>query len=138
MRSSLIGLTTVLLGLAAAAAASAQPAVPAQTPPPIVLPTLPPNSPNSQVIKDAVGIGKLILDRQRVFDANHAGGRVTYFKGFDMQVQTGTNQYRNIHLHRGTVINPRGGTPAAGSYVDVYGAGQPSGTLEADTITIRQ
>ncbi|MBV9440796.1 MAG: hypothetical protein JOZ24_12470 [Candidatus Eremiobacteraeota bacterium] len=138
MRSSLIAVTAVLLCLGGVAGASAQAAAPAQTPPPIVLPTLPPNTPNSQVIKTAVGIGKVLLQRQRIFDANHASGRVTYFKHYDLQVQTGANQYRNVRLHHGTVINPRGGTPSIGQVVDVYGAGQPDGSLSADTITIRQ
>ena len=135
MRPSLIATSALVLALGAApfAAAQADP-----TPAPIAVPTLPPNTPNSQIIQTVIGIGQQILQRQQVNARNNARGTVSYFKRFDMQVQCGTNCYRNVHLHQGTVINPRGATPGVGTRVNVNGNGQSDGTLEASTITIQQ
>ena len=107
-------------------------------PTPIAVPTLPPNTPNSAIIQTIMGIGSQILQRQAINTRNNARGTVSYFKRFDMQVQCGTNCYRTIKLHQGTIINPRGATPGVGSTVDVNGRTNPDGTLEADNITIQQ
>ncbi|MDQ6943865.1 MAG: hypothetical protein M3169_15295 [Candidatus Eremiobacteraeota bacterium] len=102
------------------------------------MPTLPPNTPNAGIIQTIIGVGAQILQRQAVNNRNNARGTVSYFKRFDMQVQCGTNCYRNVRLHQGTVINPRGATPSTGRYVDVNGHTDADGTLEADNITVQQ
>jgi hypothetical protein len=137
MRPSLIATTALVLALGAGSLAGAQ-STPVPVPTPIAVPTLPPNTPNSAIIQTIMGIGQQILQRQAVNARNNARGTVSYFKRFDMQVQCGTNCYRTIKLHQGTVINPRGATPGVGTTVDVNGRTDPDGTLQADTITIQQ
>jgi hypothetical protein len=107
-------------------------------PTPIAVPTLPPNTPNAGIIQTIIGVGAQILQREAANNRNNARGTVSYFKRFDMQVQCGTNCYRNVHLHQGTVINPRGATPSVGRYVDVNGRANSDGSIEADTITVQQ
>jgi len=135
MRLSLIATSALVLALGATTFAPAQ-ADP--TPAPIVVPTLPPNTPNSQIIQTVIGIGQQILQRSQINARDNARGTVSYFKRYDMQVQCGTNCYRNVHLHQGTVINPRGATPSAGTTVDVNGRANADGSIEADTITVQQ
>ncbi len=137
MRPSLIATSALVLALGATTLAGAQ-STPAPAPTPIAVPTLPPNTPNSAIIQTVIGIGQQILQRQAVNARNNARGTVSYFKRFDMQVQCGSNCYRNVRLHQGTVINPRGATPGVGTSVDVNGRTAPDGALEADTITIQQ
>jgi hypothetical protein len=136
MRLHVLVTSAVLLACAATTFAGAQTPLPA--PSPIVVPTLPPDSPNADFIRAAIGLGRELLEQQRQRLANNAYGTVTYFRRYDMQVRTGINAYRAIHLHPGTVINPRGATPAAGSKVSISGTGQPDGSLEANAITIQQ
>jgi hypothetical protein len=139
MRSSLIATTVLLLGLGATTCAFAQSsAPPAPVPTPIAVPTLPPNTPGAQILQRALDFGAQILQRNAFNARNNARGQVTYFKRFDMQVLVGPSSYRNVRLHPGTIINPRGGTPGLGAQVDVNGHTDPDGTLEADTITIQQ
>jgi hypothetical protein len=69
-------------------------------------------------------------------DPNHNRGTVTYFRRFDLQIRMPLNNYRDIHLHQGTVINPRGASIEPGQVVDVVGHAQGDGSLDADTITI--
>ena len=87
-------------------------------------------------------LGTQILDgylkRQRDVNANGARGVVTYYHRFDLQVRTGSNSYRAIHLHQGTVINPRGISLTNGMNVDVSGQAQSDGSLNADQITVQQ
>ena len=137
MRRSFIATSALVLALAATSLAGAQ-STPVPVPTPIPVPTLPPNTANSAIIQTIMGVGAQILQRQAVNARNNARGTVSYFKRFDMQVQCGTNCYRTIKLHQGTVINPRGATPGVGTYVDVNGRTDPDGTLEADNITIQQ
>jgi hypothetical protein len=137
MHLSRIVTSALVLALGATTFAAAQP-VPPPTPAPIVVPSLPPSTPNADLIRAAIGFGVQLLEQQRRRDANNTYGTVTYYKRFEMQVQCGTNCYRNIHLHQGTVINPRGATPSPGSRVTVSGDGQPDGSLEALTITVQQ
>jgi hypothetical protein len=139
MRRSLIATSALVLALGATSLAGAQSApTPVPVPTPIAVPTLPPNTPNSAILQTIMGIGQQILQRQAVNARNNARGTVSYFKRFDMQVQCGTNCYRNVKLHQGTVINPRGATPGLGTTVDVNGRTDPDGTLQADTITVQQ
>ncbi len=139
MRSSLLATGVLVLALGAPALVAAQSA-PAAVPTPIAVPSLPPagNPQTNRVLDTVIGIGQQIIQRQAVNSRNNARGTVSYFKRFDMQVQCGTNCYRNVRLHQGTVINPRGATPGQGSQVDVNGRTDPDGTLEADTITVIQ
>jgi hypothetical protein len=136
MRPSFIATSALVLALGATSLAGAQ-STPA-TPAPIAVPTLPPNTPNSAIIQTILGIGQQIIQRQAVNSRNNARGTVSYFKRFDMQVQCGTNCYRTVKLHQGTVINPRGATPGVGTTVDVNGRTDPDGTLQADNITVQQ
>jgi hypothetical protein len=137
MRMSLIATSALLLGFAATPFAGAQ-STPPSVPTPIPVATVPPPSPNDQLIRAAIGIGAQILERNANNARNNARGTVAYFRRFDMQVRCGPTCYRTVRLHQGTVINPRGATPAAGTNVDVNGHADPDGTLEADTITVIQ
>lgn len=137
MRPSLIATSALVLALGATTLAGAQ-STPVPVPSPIVVPTLPPNTPNAGIIQTIIGVGAQILQRDLANQRNNARGTVSYFKRFDMQVQCGNNCYRNIHLHQGTVINPRGATPGVGRVVDVNGHQNSDGSLEADTITVQQ
>jgi hypothetical protein len=111
---------------------------PVPTPSPIVVPTLPPqtDAATQAIIRAAAGIVTDAIARSRLNYANNTHGTVSYFKRFDMQVQTGANSYRTVRLHPGTVINPRGATPSTGTTVDVSGRGAADGAIEADTITV--
>jgi hypothetical protein len=68
-------------------------------------------------------------------NGNTAHGKVTYFRRFDLQLETAPNVYREVHLHQGTVIDPRGTSLAPGMTVDVSGSAQSDHSLNADTIT---
>jgi len=137
-----LGATALLvasLGTIGLAQAQSTP-VPQPAPTPIVVPTFAPsgNSATDQIIRAATGILVDSVRNERARAANSTRGTVSYFKRFDMQVQTGTNSYRTIHLHQGTVINPRGATPGQGTTVDVSGQAQSDGSLDANTITVIQ
>ena len=127
--------TIAVLGTVALSAAQS---VPMPMPTPIVVPTLPPqpSGATAQIINAAAGVINGILTRARINNADTVRGTVSYFKHFNMEVQTGPNSYRSVRLHQGTVIYPRGGTPSAGSFVDVNGNGLADGSLDANTITI--
>ncbi len=130
--AALLAATCFLLGSGAGAQTS-----PAPVPTPIVVPTLPPTNTTTQaIIRAAAGIITDVLSRNAVNAANTTRGTVSYFRRFDMQVQTGSNAYRTIRLHPGTVINPRGATPGTGAAVDISGRAAADGALEADTITV--
>ncbi len=97
------------------------------------LPTVPPSIQNHPVVKSILdALGSLL----QTTDGNVAHGRVTYFRRFDLQIETAPNVYREIHLHQGTIINPRGTTLAPGQEVDVSGVAQPDRSLNADQITV--
>jgi hypothetical protein len=109
---------------------------PAPTATPIVLPSLPPTL--DPWAKTAIDVLGGIVKQQIINFRNSASGQVTYFKRFEMQIQTGTNQYRDVHLHQGTIINPRGATITVGQRVDVGGVLQQDGSIDANVITIQQ
>ncbi len=69
-------------------------------------------------------------------DPNHARGTVTFFRRFDLQVRMPLDTYKQIHLHQGTIINPRGATLTPGQSVDVRGSQNSDGSMNADEITI--
>ncbi len=135
MRPSFIATSVLVLALGAPTLAAADPApTPVPVPTPIAVPTVPPAA--SPLVQRAIDLGVQILQRNAINARNNARGEVTYFRRFDMQVRCGANCYRNVRLHPGTIINPRGGTPGVGTRVDVNGRTDADGTLEADTITI--
>jgi hypothetical protein len=116
-----------------AAAASAQP-YPAPTP--VNLPTVPPDVHVDPVTRAAIDLGIQIIRAQQWKYANQGIGDVTYFKRYELQVKTGRDTYRDVHLHQGTVINPRGASLQAGQRVEVGGDAQSDGSLNANVITI--
>jgi hypothetical protein len=99
---------------------------------PVAIPSIPPevqNNPFVQSVLDAVG------NLLQTTNGNSAHGKVTYFRRFDLQLETAPNVYREVHLHQGTVINPRGASLVPGMTVDVSGSAQSDHSLDADTIT---
>ena len=107
---------------------------PSPSPAPVAAPTIPPNIGNVvQTIIQKLG-GDLTAPYG--VDPNHVRGTVTFFRRFDLQVQMPLNSYKQIHLHQGTIINPRGATLAPGQLVDVHGRPNSDGSMEADEITI--
>ena len=135
------GFGAVLFALAAAVAGAAQQSpAPAPTPAPTKAPTTIPGIPGDTngIIKDVIDALGNVVKPAYGWDANGAHGTVTYFRGYEMQVKMQLEKYREIHLHKGTVINPRGWTIATGQNVDVRGRGRADGSLDADVITVHQ
>jgi hypothetical protein len=117
----------------AVAQADPQPAPPAA---PVVIPTLPPDgklNPWTRTAIDAV-MGTVRATQWKL--ANQSRGEVTYFRKFEMQVKLDADRYRAVHLHQGTVINPRGATLQPGQRVEVGGTAQADGSLNANVITV--
>jgi hypothetical protein len=101
---------------------------------PVALPSVPPAVQNNPIVQSVLNaLGGLLQST----NGNSAHGKVTYFRRFDMQVETAPKVYRDVHLHQGTVINPRGATIAPGMTVDVSGSVQSDHSLNADSITTR-
>ncbi|MDQ2866356.1 MAG: hypothetical protein M3R51_09035 [Candidatus Eremiobacteraeota bacterium] len=98
------------------------------------LPTIPPNA--GAVVEGI--IQHLAGDATAGYgvDPNHVKGSVTYFRRYDLQIRMPLNQYKTVHLHQGTIVNPRGATIAQGNTVDVVGRANADGSIEADAITI--
>ena len=69
-------------------------------------------------------------------DPNHVRGSVTFFRRYDLQLRMPLDRYESVHLHQGTIINPRGATLAEGQVVDVQGRVNSDGSINADAITI--
>ena len=59
-------------------------------------------------------------------------GTVTYFNAFTMTVRADGRQVP-VHLHQGTIINPRGLTLIPGMYIRVFGF-WANGNFQADRI----
>ena len=138
IRRTLFALTAAV-ALAAPALADPSPS-PA---PAIPIPSLPQSVLNSPYGQAASEIIQGALTRERYMKRNGAHGSVTYYKGYDLQVEVpptpfAPTVYRNVHLHKGTVINPRGATLQPGMIVDVSGESLPDGSLRGDYITIVQ
>jgi hypothetical protein len=138
MNARFVALAAAALCLATAAVAPADTPPPSPTPTPVDLPTLPPASALSPYAKAAIELITGLVHGQLVENRNAASGQVTYFKRFELQVRTGANRYRNVHLHQGTKIDPMGQTVRVGQQVSVRGSGQPDGSLNADSIVIQQ
>lgn len=123
---------TRVLALAAALCVAASNAALAD---PLPIPSLPPDIQNMPIVQSVLqAIGNVLL---QTTNGNTARGHVTYFRRFDLQVETAPNVFREVHLHQGTVINPRGTTLAPGMLVEVTGSAQSDHSLNADTITAR-
>ncbi|MBV9973606.1 MAG: hypothetical protein JO135_09765 [Candidatus Eremiobacteraeota bacterium] len=121
----------VLFSLGGAALASAQTATPA----PSALPTIPPGM--NPILQAAINALASRVKADFGWEPNRARGVVTYFRRFDMQVRFANGTYRDVHLHQGTIINPRGATIEAGSRVDVKGQMNADGSLNANVITLQ-
>lgn len=120
------GMKARVLSLAAALWIGSTGAALAQT-----IPSVPPDVQNNPIVQSVLqAVGGLL----QTTNGNTAHGRVTYFRRFDLQVETAPNVYRQIHLHQGTIINPRGTTLTPGMVVDVSGYAQPDRSLNADAI----
>ena len=127
------------LCVAGTAAASADPTpAPSPSPTPVSVPTLSPSSKLDPYAKAAIDMLGGVIRQQIQNSANSTSGQVSYFKRFEMQLQTGRNAYRGVHLHQGTIINPRGASVTVGQRVDVSGTPQQDGSLDANVITIQQ
>jgi hypothetical protein len=125
MKSRVVVLTAaVLLSAGAAAPAQTVPAVPAL-----------PAGVQSTVLTILQSLAGQAA-APYALDPNHVRGVVTYFKRFDLQVRLPLDRYREVRLHQGTVINPRGASLASGDVVDVQGRGGSDGTIDADVVTL--
>lgn len=135
MKRVIIAAAAFLALLASGHAAFADPSpAPSSAPAMPSIPGVPPaltNNPYVQSVLNAVG-GLL-----QSTNGNAAHGVVRYFKRFEMQVETAPRVYRDVHLHQGTVIDPRGTTLAPGMVVDVFGTAQRDGSLDADKIVTK-
>jgi hypothetical protein len=108
---------------------------PAPTVAPIAAPSIPPGAVNgivNTIIRKVTGDIIAPLGA----DPNHVRGQVTYFHRFDMQLAMPLQTYKQIHLHQGTVINPRGASIQDGENVDVQGTVNGDGSINANEITI--
>jgi hypothetical protein len=100
---------------------------------PIAIPSIPPEIQNNPIVQSVLNaLGNVLL---QTTNGNTAHGKVRYFRRFDLQVETAPNVFRDVHLHQGTVINPRGATIVPGMTVDVNGSVQSDHSINADTIT---
>jgi hypothetical protein len=123
------GMTMRALGLAAALWIAGSGVALAD---PAALPSIPPQIQNNPIVQSVLNaIGTLL----QTTNGNTAHGKVTYFRHFELQLETAPNVYRDVHLHQGTVIDPRGATLSPGMVVDVSGSAQSDHSLNADTIT---
>ena len=134
MNTRLAGLALVFsLALGTSASADPQPSAT-----PIPLPTLPATKSLDPVVQYGAQVLQVLIQRQNQNAQNNTRGTVTYFRRFDLQVQTGNNAFRTVHLHQGTEINPRGTTLQNGMTVQVNGQAQSDGSINANQINIIQ
>jgi hypothetical protein len=100
---------------------------------PAAIPTIPPEIQNNPIVQSVLNaVGNILM---QTTNGNTAHGKVTYFRRFDLQLETAPNVFREVHLHQGTVINPRGASLTPGMTVDVNGSAQSDHSLNANTIT---
>jgi len=137
MKSRVVALAAAVLFALGTGTSHAQ-STPVPTPTPTPQPRINvPNLPSTtQIINDVIQTVTGQATGAFGYNPNEATGTVTYFKRFDMQVGLQLGKYRQVKLHQGTVINPRGASIQQGQTVDVWGHADQDGTLEADTITI--
>ena len=130
MNPTVVAAVAAVLLLGAAPAPTPTPAPAA----PVVAPTIPPGVGGlvQTIIQKVTGDVTAPLN----VDPNHVRGRVTYFRRYDLQIQMPLQTYKQIHLHQGTIINPRGASLNDGQTVDVRGTSNSDGSFNADEITI--
>lgn len=129
------GFAAVLFTLAGSAFAKAQPTpppAPTATPAPNPVPSVP-----KGIEQDAINALGNVVKSAFGWSDTESLGTVTFYRGYDMQLRMQLDRYRAIHLHRGTVINPRGYTIKDGDTVDVRGRPNSDGSLNADMIVVR-
>ncbi len=132
-----LGAAALCVGLSAGGPAVAGSA-PAPTPTPVNLPSLPPPAGVDPYTKAALDILTGVVRQSITNYQNSSSGQVSYFKRFEMQLNTGRDQYRSIHLHQGTEIDPVGRSLAVGQRVDVSGVTNADGSINANKIVIHQ
>lgn len=121
----------VLFSISASALAATNP-----TPPPTPAPNPVPSVP-AGIEQDAINALGNIVKGAFGWNDNESIGTVTFYKGYEMQLRMQLSRYREVHLHRGTVINPRGYAIQAGQTVDVRGRPNADGSLNADMIVVQ-
>ncbi|MGZ3503672.1 MAG: hypothetical protein ACXVAW_03830 [Vulcanimicrobiaceae bacterium] len=125
-------------GTAALAASSqASPPPPSATPAPAPSP-IPSLPAQGTIVNDVINAVTGAVKSAYGWDDNHVLGKVTYFRRFDMEVEMQLGKFRDVRLHQGTIIYPRGATIQNGNTVDVRGHADSNGVLEADQITIKK
>jgi hypothetical protein len=132
------GFVAVLFAAASGTAAMAQTATPAPAPAATRAPNPFPSVP-AGIEQDAVNALGNIVKSAFGWSDTESLGVVTFYDGrrYEMQVRQQLNRYREIHLHKGTVINPRGWTIRPGETVDVRGRPNADGSLTADMIVVQ-
>lgn len=130
--------TILFIGSVAVVGAQSTPApppVPASTAAPAPYPTLPSNT--TTIVRDVIdSVVNGLVKPSYGWSPDRAHGTVTFYRRYDMQVRMQLNKYRDVHLHQGTVINPRGWAIQSGQTVDVVGHPRSDGSLDADVITV--
>ena len=119
------------------------PALAQQTPSPSPSPSPAHGVPSIAIPPNAVNVVTGIVQRLAGdataglgIDPNHVRGSVMFFRRYDLQLRMPLDRYENVHLHQGTIINPRGASLSQGQVVDVQGRANSGGSIEADAITI--
>lgn len=135
MSTRFVAVSAVLFFLAGSGFAAAR-----QTAPPAPAPSAAPNpapSVPAGIEQDAINALGNIVKGAFGWNDNESIGTVTFYRGYDLQLRMQLNRYRTVHLHRGTVINPRGYTLAPGTTIDARGRAESDGSLDADTIVVQ-
>jgi hypothetical protein len=128
-------LAAVLFAFAGSPSAIAQQApAPAASAPPAANPV--PSVP-AGIEQDAVNAIGNVVKSVFGWSDTESLGTVTFYRGYEMQMRMQLDRYREIHLHNGTVINPRGYSIKTGDIVDVRGRPNSDGSLNADMIVVR-
>jgi hypothetical protein len=123
----------LLAAFALATPAGADP-TPAPGAPATTIPGVPSDLQNNPLVKSVIdALGGLL----QTTNGNAAAGRVSYFKRFDLQVETAPHVFRSIHLHQGTEIDPRGTSLVPGMSIQIRGSARSDGSLDADVITVQ-
>jgi hypothetical protein len=105
---------------------------PAATPAPNPVPSVP-----KGIEQDAINALGNVVKSVFGWSDTESLGTVTFYRGYEMQLRMQLDRYREIHLHKGTVINPRGYTIKSGDTVDVRGRPNSDGSLNADMIVVK-
>ena len=136
MKSRVVAIMAAVLFAVAVPALAQTAPTPSPSPAaaPVAVPTIPPGI--SGVVNTILQKLAGAATAPYAVDPNHVRGTVTFFRRFDLQVRMPLDTYKQVHLHQGTIINPRGQSIGAGQTVDVRGRANADGTLEADEITI--